>query len=458
VRIIHFAQILILLTLTSVASASTLKTWQQEWSLGGAAWKRGFASAVDACLPGAAYNIQANNARCSGRSDGGSYLSTYTETCAYGDNSGSGLTSGIKCNTSCPSPSTMVNGQCVAPPPADPCAASAGSSQPFTKSGTSGDGYGTVSGGFVTGTQSACYGGCAVNTADQKCTGRVSGSYSCTGTAYQTGQSCSTSGTGTEVQDNVAQTPRPDPNVITENTPCVYSGSGDTQTCTSTDSSEKEGQYCGTVNGVKTCVDSKPTKDGIEISTTVVTTTNPDASTTVVKTDVATKTNYTGAGESTSTSATTTTTTTTNGTGVTTSVTGSCTGAGCPDANANPDADGDGFGDCNGTDCGTDEFTSPGGFVGPDTVDAMPVLEQVPTYAETFATFKQRVADAPLVAGLSNITVPSGGSCDIGSANLFGGSISFNHFCTIAPTILSGLTYLFLAIWAWAAIRLFFTA
>ncbi|MOA42781.1 hypothetical protein D3C78_1648610 [compost metagenome] len=103
----------------------------------------------------------------------------------------------------------------------------------------------------------------------------------------------------------------------------------------------------------------------------------------------------------------------------------------------------------------------PGKVEGPEIGDALPKIggdSEVATYAESAQAFYGRVGNSPLASALGTIEVPSGGSCNIGSASLFGGSVSFNHFCEIAPDVLSGLRYLFLAIWAWAAIRLFFTA
>jgi hypothetical protein len=291
-----------------------------------------------------------------------------------------------------------------------------------------------------------------------KVTGTFSGTHAPTGSNMPDGFCAS--GTCVDVPPIPPEPAAPAPTNTSSSDPCVYASNGSGgQSCTSTNNSSSEGTAnCGTVNGVWGCQKSPPSNNGISITTNVSTASNAQGGTTTTKTDTATSTKCTDIGSCTSGSTTSVTTTSTNATGATTSVTGTCTGAQCPSETGNPDGDGDGFGDCIGDSCGTDDFTSPGGFGGPDTADAMPVLEEVPTYAETFATFKQRVSDAPLVAGLSNISVPSGGSCDIGSASLFGGSISFNHFCTIAPSILSGLTYLFLAIWAWAAIRLFFTA
>ncbi|WP_341524002.1 hypothetical protein AABC73_13500 [Pseudomonas sp. G.S.17] len=109
--------------------------------------------------------------------------------------------------------------------------------------------------------------------------------------------------------------------------PCVYSGSGDSVSCTSETETQKDGkQSCGTVNGVRTCVFSQPSSNGIKIDTNVKTTTNTDGSKTSVKTDNATKTTCTGINKCSTTSSSTTTTTKTNGAGQTTSTDTKCTG------------------------------------------------------------------------------------------------------------------------------------
>lgn len=351
---------------------------------------------------------------------------------------------------SCPSGSTVQNGACVE---SNPCTSKNGTSLAFTKSGSSGDGYGTISGGFVAAAQSACSGGCAMSTVDQKCTGRVSGLYTCRGTGYFTGQKCSTSGVGSDIQENTSQQPLPTPQTINDEKPCVYSQDGSKQVCQSSKTNEKEGQYCGTVNGVKKCVDSKPTKNGITIDTTVETVTKPDGSKVITKTDVATKTTCTGAGQCTSTSTTTTTTTNTNANGDTTGVTGSCTGDACPDENTNPDGDGDGFGDCTGDDCG-------GGEGGSLNIGELPEFgDGTPTYGETMSAFVDKVQTIGFIAAARNISIPSGGgSCSVQPINIFGSSVSVDSFCETVPLILQPLSYLFLALWGWIAIRIILSA
>ena len=344
----------------------------------------------------------------------------------------------------CPAGQVFQGGQCGEE---NPCTAKLGQSQAFTKSGSSGDGYGTVVGGFVAGVQSACFGGCAVSTVDQKCTGRVSGLYTCRGTAYYSGQTCATTGNSTEVQDNTSQLPLPNPQTISEEKPCVYSQDGDKQVCQSAINTEKEGQFCGEVNGVKKCVDSKPTKNGITIDTKVQTDTKPDGSKVITKTDTATKTECKGANECKSTSTTTTTTTNVDANGNTTGVSGSCTGEACPDKNTNPDGDGDGFGDCTGDDCGEG---AGGSFNTPE-------FEEVGTIAETTSAFMDRVGDSPILSTVSSIGLDGQGSCSMGSTSTSIGTISLATVCDNSHW-LDPLYFIFLAIHALAAVRVSLSA
>lgn len=357
----------------------------------------------------------------------------------------------LTCNASCDPPKTLVNGQCIEP---DPCYGKTGGTQNFVKSGSSGDGYGSVVGGFVVSSQSGCFGGCAVSTADQKCTGRTSGAYTCRGTASFSGQSCSTSGGGTEIQDNTANEPKPEPQIISDDKPCIYSSSGEGQSCTSEKNTEHEGQFCGTVDGKKFCTDTKPTKNGIKIDTNVKTVTNPDGSKVTTKTDVATKTTCTGAGQCTSTSTTTTTTTNTSSSGATTGTTGSCTGASCPDKNTNPDGDGDGFGDCTGTDCGEG--------AGGDGELLKPELEEVDSYQETTQKFYNRVNNAPLFSAVGNIHAPIVGTAptlvSAPIAALGGASLDLSFIDELKPILSSILSFVMKAVWCLLALVIFLSA
>ncbi len=356
--------------------------------------------------------------------------------------------------TSCPLDTVYdsTTGACIG----NPCSDKNGQSQRFQKSSASSDSYGsvhTINGKTYFSPQTAgCFSGCAVSTADQKCVSRVSGAYVCRGTAYYTGQSCAT-GSAAPAPVEATTSADPAPANLKTDLPCKYVSNPDgTQSCTSITAKESEGLQCGTVNGQQTCLAKDPVKDETKIDTTVSTVTNPDGSTTTIKTDTQTKTtcpSYAPSCKSTTT--TTTSTTTMNADGDLIASDGTCTGTNCS-SSGNPDSDGDGFGDCTGDNCGEGEDGKP------SNKPTMPKLDGAPSYADSLNSFQQKIKVAPIYAAVGGLSVPSGGACSFGSAQTFFGPISFDDFCAIAPQILNPLRYLFLAIWAWAAIRLFFTA
>lgn len=305
---------------------------------------------------------------------------------------------------------------CEQPPP-DLCADKAGSSFPFTKSNNSADNYVTVVNGYGIPNTEACYGGCAASTTDQKCTIKTSGAYRCSGTAYYTGSKCTTA----PDVDFTDQQPRPEPESTSQETPCQYiQGPDGVLRCDSEFTTQKEGQYCGEVNGVKTCVDAKPTKDGVNIKTEVKTQTNPDGSTTTTKTDTATHTKCTGVNECKSTTTTTTTVIKKDGAGNTTSVSGSCSGPACPDKNTNPDGDGDGYGDCVTGDC-----SGEGGGSGEGWYDS-----KDDTYASVLGDFRDRVAALPVVTGITSfLTFNPSGSCPGETINAWVFTIQLDQWC-----------------------------
>ncbi|MNZ72128.1 hypothetical protein D3C78_904980 [compost metagenome] len=91
----------------------------------------------------------------------------------------------------------------------------------------------------------------------------------------------------------------------------------------------------------------------------------------------------------------------------------------------------------------------------------MPELDDdVPGFGDSLQDFKSRIEAAPLLSSLSGLSsaAPTGGACPSGTASTFIGAIRFDSFCEMAPDVLAPLRVLFLCIWAFAAIRLFFTA
>lgn len=330
-----------------------------------------------------------------------------------------------------------VTGKCDLPK----CKALSGSPFTFTKAGQAPDAYVSVTGGIPHKAQSACYDGCIASTADQKCNVRTSGKYVCYGTGYYTGAECGTSNAPTV--DTTEQATRPDPEVIEEKEPCNYTTLPDgTQTCSSLTNNEKEGQSCGTFNGVQTCVDKNPTQNKVEIDTKVEAVTTSDGKTKITKTDTATVTKCKGINDCKTETTTTKTVTVKNGQGETESTTGTCTGSACPDKDGNPDANGDGLGDCSTGDCGEGEGEEEGGgdwYEGTDD-----------TFASVLQDFADDVADIPMVDGIGNfLTFSPGGSCPAGYVNAWVFSIELDQWCgdhipwsLIASVVLAAAAFL----------------
>jgi hypothetical protein len=156
------------------------------------------------------------------------------------------------------------------------------------------------------------------------------------------------------------------PSSDTKSDPCVYSGSGDSVSCTSHTESSKDGtQKCGTVNGSMSCFTVPPSSNGIKIDSTVKTTSDADGGKTAVKTDNATKTTCTGINKCTTSTSTTTTTTKTSSSGQTTSTNTSCKGVCTPSGSGitpgTPSGNGNGDGEEGGGDCKTEDCGSAGG-------------------------------------------------------------------------------------------------
>lgn len=331
-------------------------------------------------------------------------------------------------------------GDCVAPEePEDSCADKAGTDTPFSKAGTAPDGFGFVSSNGMGGTQrQGCKGGCATEIVDNRCNWGVGGSYYCRGTATYTGQQCATTGTGDQIDEDTNESTEPE--TIKEDIPCIYSAVGGKQVCQSKKSEEKEGQSCGTVNGVQTCVDKAPTKNEVDIKTEITTETNPDGSTTTTKTDTATVTNCSGINSCTTSTTTNTTTTQKDEAGNVTSESGICTGPACSGSGKGE------TGNCApGQECSGDEE-----FVRPDN-------EDVPGFGDSLITFMGKIEGSPIVSGVQSIRFPEGGSCSIGSASTPIGTISGSVVCDNTHW-LDPLYYVFLAIHALGAVRILMSA
>lgn len=338
-------------------------------------------------------------------------------------------------------------GGCVAPEepeePEDPCADKAGVEEGFSKAGTAPDNFMNISsGGYGIPQRQGCKDGCAVEITDLRCKTFTAGPYLCRGLMGYTGQQCSTTGTGTEVAEDVSDSV--DPETVKEEKPCVYTTVGDKQVCESKKSEENTGESCGEVNGVRTCVPKAPEKNGIDIRTEATTKTNPDGTTTTTKTDTATSTTCKGIKNCTTTTTTVTTTTTKNANGQTTGSNSTCTGPLCPNKSSNPDADGDGFGDCATGNCGG---VLPGGSeVGAQ--DWFTPGED--TFASVLTEFSQKVQLLPVsVQTTKFLTFNASGACPRWSVSTWVFDFDFDQFCTgdipwsaIAAVIIAAASFL----------------
>lgn len=352
----------------------------------------------------------------------------------------------------CTSPAVYnsTTGGCEVPEAAR-CAALAGASKAFSKSGNAPDGYMKVLqiGGKSTAVQSTegCFSGCMASTSDQKCTTKVSGAYLCKGTAYYSGQTCDAA--GAPGVDDSSTSEYPQTSETNETKPCNYTTNADgTQSCTSEKNSEKEGQVCGVVSatGAKICVDKQPSKNGLSIATTVKT---DSATGDKTKTDTATTTTCNAIKTCTSTSTTVTTVIKSNG-----SVSSTCQGANCPDKNTNPDGDGDGFGDCATGDCGE----GGDGDGGP----SKPGLDDVDDYQTTTQKFYNSVNNSPVVKAVDSISAPITGTAPnmrTGSLSAIGGaSLDFSIMTQLKPIIDDVLSGVMKAFWCFVAVMIFLAA
>jgi len=259
-----------------------------------------------------------------------------------------------------------------------------------------------------------------------------------------TGQQCSTTGTGTEVAEDVSDSV--DPETVKEEKPCVYTTVGDKQVCESKKSEENTGESCGEVNGVRTCVPKAPDKNGIDIRTEATTKTNPDGTTTTTKTDTATSTTCKGIKNCTTTKTTVTTTTTKNANGQTTGSNSTCTGPLCPNKSSNPDADGDGFGDCAGGNCGG----IPGGPGGSEVGAQDWFTPGEDTFGSVLTEFSQKVQLLPVsVQTTKFLTFNASGACPRWSVSTWVFDFDFDQFCTgdipwsaIAAVIIAAASFL----------------
>jgi hypothetical protein len=338
------------------------------------------------------------------------------------------------------------------PPEQTACEADAGRTFPYSKSATWPDTFievFTVSGALSYGAQqTACSNGCQISTISPACKVNTDGTYTCRGEAVVTGAEC-VAGTGNatdpgdpQVTEGETTLPPPEPETIVEEIPCTYaldSALGGLR-CQSIQALEREGTTCGMFNGQNVCETKQPTNDKTTIETTIVDTSNADGSITTTKTDKATKTKCVGA-KCESKESTTKTETTKDGNGSTTSSTTTCFGEACL---GNGTEGGDSGGECL-VDCEeADKFSTP-------------ELDEVPGFGDSVTDFTDRISEAPLLANIASIGLNGSGSCSFPSASTMIGDISFNSICENSDW-LNPLYYVFLALWAFTAVRVLLSA
>lgn len=354
-----------------------------------------------------------------GRSPRGPKMVTQARAICLMDN-GSNYGYVSRRGTSCPSGTEYKpeTGECIAPVE-DKCAVKAGIYEGFSKAGTAPDAFVSIaSNGYAIPQRQGCKGGCAVEITDLRGKTKTSGSYYYRGTVVYSGQQCATTGTGDQIDEDTNESTEPE--TIKEDVPCVYSADGGKQVCESRKSEEMEGQSCGTVNGVPTCIQTLPEKNGIDIRTEVTTETHADGSTTTTKKDTATATTCKGINNCTTKTATTTTTIKKDAGGNTTSTDSKCTGTACG-SSFNPDSDGDGLGDCTGDDCG-----AGGGVEGQDWYT--PTGD---TFGSVLTEFVGKVQQTPIASQTTSfLTFRAYGSCPRWSVSVWVFDIDIDQLCT----------------------------
>ena len=469
-----------LLVLSGAASASSITYWQltPPWTPGLRA-----STALGACQT---YNPNVNASyRLSGAScyrtiwGSESFVGTVyptTENCSFGN-------TGLTCNASCDAPKVMSGGQCITPPTCDaskgetlvdgvctvtnPCAAKKDQTAPFIQKWPSFHAYKASCSGSV--------GGCAVDT----CSGSVgqcgtngeTGEYACWGTATYSGELA----TGSEQGGETPAPPIPEPTTTEQSQTCTapaVNGGTTTYTCvTESNATEFASSNCaiGTVNGVQglhcTQPDYVPEHDSKTREDQVTEFTNPDGSKTTTTTSTTTTT-HCAAGACNTTTNVTTTTSGKDANGNPTGTTTTCKGDNC-DNPTTPGKDeseeeegedepttatfsGDGFGCGPGTDCAPSMDSAMQTMAGED--------QKILGYSDSAQLVIDGFYASPLASALNGLSWPSSSVCPIYQLPVFGQTITISEHCPVVANISDFLSAVFLAIWSFAAIRLFMTA
>lgn len=370
-----------------------------------------------------------------------------SETCPFGDN-------GTQCNVSCPSPNVMSGGQCVVyVPPADPCASKLGQPTTWKKTWPSYAASSTLG-------EKVNNSGCSATIVTSGCgTNGATGEFACWGTATYDGVSgVDSTGPSSACGANDPNCAAPEPLTSTNQQNCTPNSDGTTTCVTESGSTEFASGEChvGSTGGSTglVCVnpDYVPEAATNKRTDVIKTEATADGGTKITTTSTS-ENKHCVAGVCTNTTTTTTTTTTKDGAGKVTGETSACTGAKCdkPTDETEPEDEGmgeakfAGKGGCEGSECDVNAFNPFG-------------TDVVPGYSDSLNAALTGIERSPIGSAVSNIRWPTGGSCPVYSLQLFNSSISITEHCTVWDSVGSALSAVFLAIWAFAAVRVFLSA
>lgn len=316
---------------------------------------------------------------------------------------------------SCPAGTTLTNGQCVQD---NPCLSKSGGNSHFSKSGNVGDSFFSRSGTRYVYPDTGCQAGCAGTLSSVKCklVAGEPGSYSCAGTLYFSGSTCS-SGSGGDVGEST--TPNPPPAEPTEDSTnnCgswISSGAGQSQTCVSTTTRDKPG-----ISDSGNSPSPTPTSSKDETTTVTDKTPTPDGGSNTTTTTNSTNT-YCTVGSCTTTSTSTSQSNTQDSSGNTTGSTSTCSGSNCIKPT-------DGTGTTSGSGTGGDGTSVTGGYGGQLAGKQQGNFDSANSYWEQkISDSKQELRDklAQIKSTLTATTTPNLSS---GSGGLPCESVSFGH-------------------------------
>lgn len=363
----------------------------------------------------------------------------------------------------CADPNVVTDNVCGPAP--NLCTAKKDQTAPFIQKYASFDDYTPSCTGSVDGcAMDTCSGGSSQCGTDGK-----TGEFACWGTGKYTGEQ-------QPISDGTGLNPPPFPEPTTTGSsqsctaPAVNSGTT-TYTClTESNATEFASSNCavGTVSGVQglhcTQPDYVPEHDSKKREDQVTEVTNPDGSKTTTTTSTTTTTHCAAGACNTSTTVTTTTSgkdANGNPTGTTTTCSGDkCDNPTTPgkdeseeegeDEETTATFSGDDFACGPGTDCAASMEPAMRTMFGED--------QKILGYADSAQLVIDGFYQSPLATALDGLSWPSSTVCPVYTLSLWGGSFAIGDHCAVIANISGFLSAAFMAIWSFAAIRLFMTA